>query len=67
MAVKEPYKMEILERIKEDPITIYHIGKAWLVNMCDIIFSLLNFLSGFYCFLAFCFVLHVLYCFHFCQ
>lgn len=50
MAVKEPYKMEILERIKEDPITIYHIGKAWLVNTCDIIFSLLNFLSGFYCF-----------------
>lgn len=29
MAVKEPYKMEILERIKEDPITIYHIGEEW--------------------------------------
>ncbi|XP_022847786.1 threonine--tRNA ligase, chloroplastic/mitochondrial 2-like isoform X1 [Olea europaea var. sylvestris] len=26
MAVNEPYKMEILESIKEDPITIYHIG-----------------------------------------
>ncbi|KAF2284830.1 hypothetical protein GH714_030953 [Hevea brasiliensis] len=29
MAVKEPYKMEILESIKEDPITIYHIGEEW--------------------------------------
>jgi threonyl-tRNA synthetase len=28
MAVNEPYKMEILESIKEDPITIYHIGNA---------------------------------------
>lgn len=29
MAVNEPYKMEILESIKEDPITIYHIGNDW--------------------------------------
>lgn len=29
MAIKEPYKMEILESIKEDPITIYHIGNEW--------------------------------------
>lgn len=26
MALNEPYKMEILEGIKEEPITIYHIG-----------------------------------------
>ncbi|EEF30374.1 threonyl-tRNA synthetase, putative [Ricinus communis] len=29
MAVNEPYKMEILDSIKEDPITIYHIGDEW--------------------------------------
>ncbi|KAL2474488.1 threonyl-tRNA synthetase [Abeliophyllum distichum] len=29
MSVNEPYKMEILESIKEDPITIYHIGNEW--------------------------------------
>ncbi|XP_068669676.1 threonine--tRNA ligase, chloroplastic/mitochondrial 2 [Aristolochia californica] len=29
MAIGEPYKMEILESIKEDPITIYHIGNEW--------------------------------------
>ncbi|KHG13628.1 Threonine--tRNA ligase [Gossypium arboreum] len=29
MAVNEPYKMEILDSIKEDPITIYHIGNEW--------------------------------------
>ncbi|KAB1208665.1 Threonine--tRNA ligase [Morella rubra] len=29
MAINEPYKMEILESIKEDPITIYHIGNEW--------------------------------------
>ncbi|KAH9745143.1 threonine--tRNA ligase 2 [Citrus sinensis] len=29
MAIKEPYKMEILESIIEDPITIYHIGEEW--------------------------------------
>ncbi|KAL5798045.1 hypothetical protein ACOSQ2_002865 [Xanthoceras sorbifolium] len=28
-AIKEPYKMEILESIKEDSITIYHIGDEW--------------------------------------
>ncbi|KAK2648544.1 hypothetical protein Ddye_016033 [Dipteronia dyeriana] len=27
--IKEPYKMEILESIKEDTITIYHIGDEW--------------------------------------
>ncbi|KAK6259564.1 hypothetical protein SCA6_014038 [Theobroma cacao] len=29
MAINEPYKMEILDSIKEDPITIYHIGNEW--------------------------------------
>ncbi|KAF3443309.1 hypothetical protein FNV43_RR12991 [Rhamnella rubrinervis] len=29
MALNEPYKLEILESIKEDPITIYHIGNEW--------------------------------------
>jgi threonyl-tRNA synthetase len=28
-ALNEPYKLEILEGIKEDPITIYHIGEEW--------------------------------------
>ncbi|RDX74019.1 Threonine--tRNA ligase, chloroplastic/mitochondrial 2 [Mucuna pruriens] len=28
-ALNEPYKLEILESIKEDPITIYHIGDEW--------------------------------------
>jgi len=26
MAINEPYKMEILDGIKEEPITVYHIG-----------------------------------------
>uniref|UniRef100_A0A1D1YLF9 threonine--tRNA ligase n=2 Tax=Anthurium amnicola TaxID=1678845 RepID=A0A1D1YLF9_9ARAE len=29
MAINEPYKMEILESIKEEPITIYHLGNEW--------------------------------------
>ncbi|VVA90798.1 unnamed protein product [Arabis nemorensis] len=29
MAINEPYKMEILESIKEEPITLYHIGNEW--------------------------------------
>lgn len=29
MAINEPYKLEILDSIKEDPITIYHIGNEW--------------------------------------
>ncbi|CAL1356277.1 unnamed protein product [Linum trigynum] len=29
MAVNEPYKMEILDSIPQDPITIYHIGEEW--------------------------------------
>ncbi|KAI4308472.1 hypothetical protein L6164_031548 [Bauhinia variegata] len=29
MALNEPYKIEILESIKEEPITIYHIGNEW--------------------------------------
>ncbi|KAJ6825935.1 threonine--tRNA ligase, chloroplastic/mitochondrial 2 [Iris pallida] len=29
MAISEPYKLEILDSIKEDPITIYHIGSEW--------------------------------------
>lgn len=39
-ALNEPYKLEILERIKEEPITIYHIGKyyclvsAYLSDAC---------------------------------
>jgi len=28
-AIKEPYKLEILADIKEDPITIYHLGDQW--------------------------------------
>ncbi|PON77125.1 Threonine-tRNA ligase, class IIa [Trema orientale] len=28
-ALNEPYKLEILENIKEEPITIYHIGEEW--------------------------------------
>ncbi|TKY49957.1 Threonine--tRNA ligase of chloroplastic/mitochondrial 2 [Spatholobus suberectus] len=28
LALNEPYKLEILESIKEDPITIYHIGSV---------------------------------------
>jgi len=28
-AVKEPYKLEILDAIKEEPITIYHVGDEW--------------------------------------
>jgi threonyl-tRNA synthetase len=28
-AVNEPYKLEILESIKTEPITIYHIGDEW--------------------------------------
>ena len=27
--IKEPYKLEILESIKEEPITIYHLGDQW--------------------------------------
>ena len=28
-AIKEPYKLEILGDIKEEPITIYHLGDLW--------------------------------------
>ncbi|XP_076917369.1 threonine--tRNA ligase, chloroplastic/mitochondrial 2-like [Bidens hawaiensis] len=28
-AINEPYKLEILNGIKEEPITIYHIGNEW--------------------------------------
>ncbi|GJV98885.1 threonine--tRNA ligase, chloroplastic/mitochondrial 2 [Tanacetum coccineum] len=28
-AINEPYKMEILDSIKTEPITIYHIGNEW--------------------------------------
>jgi threonyl-tRNA synthetase len=28
-AINEPYKLEILDDIKEDPITIYHLGEEW--------------------------------------
>lgn len=27
--IKEPYKLEILADIKEEPITIYHLGEEW--------------------------------------
>ncbi|MGH8001804.1 MAG: threonine--tRNA ligase [Brasilonema sp.] len=27
--IKEPYKLEILSDIKEEPITIYHLGEEW--------------------------------------
>lgn len=36
MALNEPYKLEILESIKEDPITIYHIGKKSLFEHPEI-------------------------------
>ncbi|ONK68508.1 uncharacterized protein A4U43_C05F12570 [Asparagus officinalis] len=29
LAINEPYKLEILDNIKEDSITIYHIGNEW--------------------------------------
>ncbi|KAJ8568579.1 hypothetical protein K7X08_028112 [Anisodus acutangulus] len=29
MAINEPYKIEVLESIQEEPITIYHIGNEW--------------------------------------
>ncbi|KAG1327287.1 threonine--tRNA ligase, chloroplastic/mitochondrial 2 [Cocos nucifera] len=29
MALDEPYKLEILDSIEEEPITIYHIGNEW--------------------------------------
>ncbi|MEA5594821.1 threonine--tRNA ligase [Rivularia sp. UHCC 0363] len=28
-AINEPYKLEILEDIKQEPITIYHLGDEW--------------------------------------
>ncbi|MFM8005725.1 MAG: threonine--tRNA ligase, partial [Dolichospermum sp.] len=28
-AIKEPYKLEILADIKQEPITIYHLGDQW--------------------------------------
>ena len=28
-AIKEPYKLEILGDIKQEPITIYHLGDQW--------------------------------------
>lgn len=28
-SIKEPYKLEILEDIKSEPITIYHLGDQW--------------------------------------
>lgn len=28
-SIKEPYKLEILDSIKTEPITIYHIGEEW--------------------------------------
>jgi len=28
-AIKEPYKLEILGDIKQEPITIYHLGEQW--------------------------------------
>ena len=27
--INEPYKLEILDMIKTEPITIYHIGDEW--------------------------------------
>lgn len=29
MTINEPYKIELLDSIKEEPITIYHIGNEW--------------------------------------
>ena len=30
-ALNEPYKLEILDAIKTEPITIYHVGDKWWV------------------------------------
>ena len=29
LALNEPYKLEILDGIKTEPITIYHVGDQW--------------------------------------
>ncbi len=51
-AINEPYKLEILDSIKTEPITIYHIGDEWW-DLCagphvpstgklDLLFSVCN-------------------------
>ncbi|CAN6545853.1 unnamed protein product [Malus baccata var. baccata] len=38
-ALNEPYKLEILDSIKEDPITIYHIGKGFTIFRVNIVWK----------------------------
>lgn len=47
-AINEPYKLEILDSIKTEPITIYHIGRLSLTNPADMSFPQnLEWLDGF--------------------
>ncbi|KAM1484566.1 hypothetical protein ACFXTO_036607 [Malus domestica] len=39
-ALNEPYKLEILDSIKEDPITIYHIGKGFTIFRVNIVWKI---------------------------
>ncbi|KAM2417312.1 hypothetical protein ACFX1W_024170 [Malus domestica] len=45
-ALNEPYKLEILESIKEDPITIYHIGKGFTIFRLNIVWKYAKFFIG---------------------
>ncbi|KAM1499579.1 hypothetical protein ACFX10_022245 [Malus domestica] len=38
-AIKESYKLENLDSIKEDPITIYHIGKGFTIFRLNIVWK----------------------------
>ncbi|KAB2637090.1 threonine--tRNA ligase, partial [Pyrus ussuriensis x Pyrus communis] len=38
-ALNEPYKLEILDSIKEDPVTIYHIGKGFTIFRLNIVMN----------------------------
>ncbi|KAM2424776.1 hypothetical protein ACFX1W_022296 [Malus domestica] len=40
-AIKESYKLENLDSIKEDPITIYHIGKGFTIFRLNIVWKCL--------------------------
>ncbi|KAM2212229.1 hypothetical protein COP1_022423 [Malus domestica] len=41
-ALKESYKLENLDSIKEDPITIYHIGKGFTIFRLNIVWKVLR-------------------------
>ncbi|XP_018502291.1 threonine--tRNA ligase, chloroplastic/mitochondrial 2 [Pyrus x bretschneideri] len=40
-ALNETYKLEILDSIKEDPITIYHIGKGFTIFRLNIVWKVM--------------------------